>query len=160
MQHLLILHITPFTDSSLFKCCLFNAQSIVNKLAELHHVMYHDACDCICITACDCICITESWLHPSISDGVIDPKREYSIVRKDRIGTKGGGVCILVKRSFSVVPLQLDTKYAALEVTGVEFICLRPKLQLFVVYRPPYYDMEASLHLNAAPAHSTHNPFH
>jgi len=63
-------------------------------------------------------------LHPSISDGVIDPKREYSIVRKDRIGTKGGGVCILVKRSFSVIPLQLDTRFAALEVTGVEFICL------------------------------------
>jgi len=50
---------------------------------------------------------------------------------------------ILVKRSFSIVPIQLDTKYAALEVTGVEFICLRPKLQLFVVYRPPYHDMAA-----------------
>ena len=29
------------------KCYLFNAQSIVNKLSELHHVMYVDNYDCI-----------------------------------------------------------------------------------------------------------------
>jgi len=84
--------------------------------------MYHDAYDCICIT--------ESWLHSSICDGAIDPRKEYLIVRKDRSGNKGGGVCILVKRSISVAPLELDPRYAALEIAGVEFICSRAKLQL------------------------------
>jgi len=42
-------------------------------------------------------------------------------------------VCILVKHSVSVVPLDLDTRYSALEIAGVEFIALQPKLQLFCV---------------------------
>jgi len=62
---------------------LFNAQSIGNKLVELQYIMYHDVYDCICIT--------ESWIHSSICDGAIDPRREYLIVRKDRLGNKGGG---------------------------------------------------------------------
>jgi len=28
-------------------CYLFNAQSIVNKLEELHHVLYDLTCDCM-----------------------------------------------------------------------------------------------------------------
>jgi len=86
--------------------------------------MYHDVYDCTCIT--------ESWLHSSICDGVIDPRREYLIVRKDRLGNKGGGVCILVKHSISVVPLDLDTRYSALEIAGVEFIALQAKLQFLL----------------------------
>ena len=38
--------------------------------------------------------------------------------------------------------MDLDTRYSTLEIAGVEFIALQPKLQLFVVYRPPYYDVE------------------
>jgi len=56
-------------------------------------------------------------------------------------------VSILVKHSISVVPLDLDTRYSALEIAGVEFIALQPKLQLFVVYRPPYYDAEGTAYL-------------
>jgi len=63
---------------------LFNALYIGNKLVELLYTMYHDVCDCICIT--------ESWLHSNICDGAIDPRREYLLVRKDRLGNRGGGV--------------------------------------------------------------------
>jgi len=49
--------------------------------------------------------ITESWLNADITDALIDPRVLYSVIRKDRIGTRGGGVCALVKKDFKVVPI-------------------------------------------------------
>lgn len=96
---------------------------------------------------CDCIFITESWLHSGICDGVIDPRDEYYIMRKDRYSHKGGGVCVLVKRCFSVIQVVIADKYASLEVMGIDFIGIKPKLQIFAVYRPPYYDVDAVLYM-------------
>jgi len=123
------------------KCYLFNAQSIVNKLPELQHIMYNENCDCIFIT--------ESWLHSGICDGVIDPRDEYYIMRKDRCSSKGGGVCVLVKRCISVVQVVIPDKYAPVEVMGIDFIGIKPKLQIFAVYRPPYYDVDAVLYMQS-----------
>jgi len=132
---------SPFTNSLLnrLKCYLFNAQSIVNKLPELQHIMYNENYDCIFIT--------ESWLHSGICDGVIDPRDEYYIMRKDRCSSKGGGVCVLVKRCISVVQVVIPDKYAPVEVMGIDFIGIKPKLQIFAVYRPPYYDVDAVLYM-------------
>jgi len=33
------------------------------------------------------------------------------------------------------------------KIAGVEFIALQTKLQIFVVYRPPYYDAESTAYL-------------
>ena len=44
---------------------LFNAQSLCNKLSELHHLLYTGDIDIILIT--------ESWLHSDISNGLLDP---------------------------------------------------------------------------------------
>jgi len=74
-------------NPNILKCCVFNSQSIVNKLLELQYLLY--------TSAYDGILITESWLAPDITDGVLDPKGLYHIFRKDPAGSRGGGVCIL-----------------------------------------------------------------
>ena len=73
------------------KCLLLNARSIVNKLPELHNVMY--------VEDFDLILITETWLHEGISSGVLDPPSAFNIIRQDRTGSKhGGGVCAMIKK--------------------------------------------------------------
>ena len=71
-------------------CYYFNAQSVVNKISELHDILYN--------SAPDCVLVSESWLHGDICDGILDTKSAYNIFRKDRVGCRGGGVCAFVKK--------------------------------------------------------------
>lgn len=82
---------------------MFNAQSVASKLLELQYIMYN--------TDIDCIFVTESWLHEGISDGIIDPRGLYAVIRKDRVGVRGGGVCVLVRRKYHVLPMVFDGDY-------------------------------------------------
>ena len=125
----------PFSKNEVFRCCYFNAQSVVNKLCELHNILYTNSSDCIFIT--------ESWLHDSISNGLLDPKTEYNVYRKDRDGKRGGGICALINKSICVLPVDLTNKYANLEVVCLDFINTKPYLRAFIVYRPPKYDLDA-----------------
>ena len=72
---------------------MFNARSLVNKLPDLHYLLYSE-------TEFDCILITESWLTDGITDSMLDPELRYHVLRHDRQDGRGGGVCALVKRSF------------------------------------------------------------
>lgn len=116
-------------------CFYFNAQSIANKIGELHDILYH--------ISPDCVLVSESWLHADICDGVLDPKSMYNVIRKDRVASRGGGVCAFVKRIYSVLPITFHDKYSDLELLGIDFVDVKPILRLFVVYRPPYYDYSA-----------------
>jgi len=118
---------------------MFNAQSVANKLLELHFIMYNDDYDCIVIT--------ETWLHTGICDGAIDPRGLYSVIRKDRVGVRGGGVCILVRRKYQAVPIVFKADYCELEIIGVTFHDFHPKLDIFAVYRPPNRDCEAKQYM-------------
>jgi len=83
-------------ELTLIKCTLLNVQSIVNKLPELHYIMY--------CYAFDVICITETWLNKdNMSDGLIDPLSCFRVVRCDRLNSRGGGVCILVSKRLDTV---------------------------------------------------------
>ena len=77
---------------SKLSCTYFNARSIVNKLQELHQLLYS--------SIFDIIFITESWLHDEVTDGLLDPHSCYVILRKDRKLYRGGGVCIFIKKMF------------------------------------------------------------
>ena len=83
------------TASTYLRSLLFNARSIVNKLSELHHLLYN--------VGYDLLLITETWLHSDIPSSLLDPNSEYVVMRKDRPCTKGGGVCALVKKCFRTV---------------------------------------------------------
>ena len=52
------------------------------------------------ITFHQIVLVSESWLHADICDGVLDPKSMYNVIRKDRVASRGGGVCafFLLKR--------------------------------------------------------------
>lgn len=115
-----------------FRCNLFNARSLVNKLSELHHLLYTD-------TDVDCLLVTETWLHDEIPNGLLDPKAMYNVLRCDRIGGTGGGVCVLIRRSFQIVQLDLhqDRSPVGYEVLAFDCIDFYVPYRIFVVYRPP-----------------------
>jgi len=62
----------------ILRCCMFNARSLVNKLPDLHYVLYSE-------TDFDCILITESWLTDGITDSMLDPEFRYHVLRCDRL---------------------------------------------------------------------------
>jgi len=68
-------------------------------LCELHHILYHDKFDLVFVT--------ETWLHADIPSGLLDPESMYYVLRRDRAfghgAVRGGGVCVFVNRSLSVV---------------------------------------------------------
>ena len=117
-------------------CYLFNAHSIANKLFELHNLLY--------VENYNFVFITESWLNSDITVALIDPHALYSVIRKDRIGARGGGVCALIRKDFTVVPIVFATKYSHLEIIGFDIVNVTPKLRLFVIYRSPHYNDQAT----------------
>jgi len=56
---------THITNRLSCKCCLLNARSVVNKLPELHYLLY--------FSNYDILLITEFWLHAGITNGLLDP---------------------------------------------------------------------------------------
>ena len=113
----------------IMQCYLFNARSLLNKLPELHYVLYSGNIDFVCVT--------ESWLTEDITDGLLDPRCMYTVVKCNRSHSKGGGVCVLIKRHFKVAKVELS--YACI---GSEIVCfdlLDPCVtyRFFVVCRPP-----------------------
>ena len=65
-----------------------NVMSLAPKIDELRHVLQN--------ANLDCVCITESWLRSHIHDNVVALKG-FNIIRKDRVESEHGGVCVYVK---------------------------------------------------------------
>ena len=106
---------------------MFNARSLVNKLDELHYLLY--SCQY------DIILVTETWLHDGVTNGLLDPYNNYQLIRKVRDHNKGGGACVFVKRCWTVVSV-------ALEPTELEMVCFdlighHRRVRFINVYRPP-----------------------
>ena len=126
------------SSSSVLRCFLSNARSIVNKLSELHYLLYS-----VCY---DCIFVTESWLSPEINNGLLDPQGKYTVMRYDRHCAKGGGVIALIEHSHVVSKVVFDEKYSHLEVIALDVLNLIPIVRIFLIYRPPYCDSNAKLY--------------
>lgn len=117
---------------------LCNAQSLGNKLQELHHLLYCERFDVVLIT--------ESWLDDSFTHGLLDPKLKYNVFRKDR-NRHGGGVCIFVSNHLKTVKVDLDDKYNHLEILCIDIVTKPLSLRVFVTYRPPGVDIAAVMYL-------------
>ena len=104
----------------------------MNKLLELHDQLYsyHN----------DIACVTETFLHSGISNGLLDPKQLYTIIRKDCSSGKGGGVCSFMNQNILICQLPLPEIYADLEMLCFDIVKLVPPVRYFLVYRPPYSD--------------------
>ena len=84
------------------------------------------------------IFITESWLNPAISDGEICGNCPYKVVRKDRLGRKGGGVCALVHCSFVFEKVCYNSRNLLCDVVCFDvFLPSMEKHRFIAVYRPP-----------------------
>ena len=51
--------------------------------------------------------ITESWANKNISDAELGLK-EYVMIRRDRIGRRGGGVILYIKESIQAYEIKLE----------------------------------------------------
>jgi len=114
---------------------LINARSVKNKFNDLQHYLVNESPDIVCIT--------ESWLLPSCPDVLVVGECNYTLFRKDRVGTVGGGVCVLLNNDTVVgTEVKIPAKYSHLELVAVEMCTALTKVRLFVCYRPPLRDSE------------------
>ncbi|XP_022780073.1 uncharacterized protein LOC111321455 [Stylophora pistillata] len=73
-----------------------NGLSLAPKIDELRHVVQN--------ANLDCICITETWLRSSIHDNVV-ALEGFNIMRRDRIESEHGGVCMYIKDTIDFTAL-------------------------------------------------------
>jgi hypothetical protein len=124
---------------NIFRCALINARSICNKLPDLHHLLYTESYDVILIT--------ETWSNSNVPDSIIDLANDYRIYRRDRSdGRHGGGVCILVKRTFGSLPVNTGD-FPEAEICCVDASHSGSRCRFVVAYRPPDADSVAGDYL-------------
>ena len=93
---------------------MFNARSIVSKVSELHYLLYQ--------VQHDVYFITETWLHDDVCSGLLDPRSQFTVLRKDRAVSKGGGVCALIRNHLRVVPVSIADEFCDLELLCFDLI--------------------------------------
>jgi hypothetical protein len=120
------------TSTFVLSCFYCNAQSLKNKISDLHDVLYsyeHNI-----------IAFSETWLILDLSDGILDPRGHYNIFRKDRNFKAGGGVCIFVLID-SCIQFNLlhynQSLFPQVELIGCEVHVSTVKLIVLCVYIAP-----------------------
>lgn len=77
---------------------------------------------------------TETWLTDSIEDKELTFSNSFTIFRKDRSASRGGGVMIAVKRDYLATVFNLDTPlellWVKMQLSGTTYV-------VGVCYRPP-----------------------
>lgn len=117
------------------RCCLTNARSIVNKIPELHLLLYFDNYEVLLVT--------ETWLHSGVLSSLLDPHSMYHVLRKDRADlchNRGGGVAAFVKRGYCCNEIYVEEEFTDLELLCFDLVLGKCKVRFFVIYRPPYQD--------------------
>ena len=120
------------SSSSSIPAYLFNARSLRNKLPKLHHLIYS--------SDPSLYFITETWLTEDVTDRLLDPNDHFNIIRHDRQGRIGGGVCALVPKQFRYSTIDIDRD--DLLTSGCEIICFvihninKIRYKFTLVYKP------------------------
>jgi hypothetical protein len=117
-------------------CVLINSRSVLNKLSELHCLMYTNDFDCVFIT--------ETWLSSRDPDGLLDPAHMHNVFRSDR-SSRGGGVCIFVAKRHRCYAVNTNTVSQnnstdvgdGYELCAVDVLFNTKKARFILVYRPP-----------------------
>lgn len=116
-------------------CTLFNARSITSKLHLLHSFL--------AIRNPDIVFITETWLNSKILNSELVGGHPYNVVRSDRSGHKGVGVCCLVKHGLLIYPTgtgeQLYSDLICFDVRSKGSPC---STRFILLYRPPGFSVE------------------
>jgi exonuclease III len=88
----------------------------------------------------DCVFVVESWLDPSMSNGLLDPEGKFNVFRFDRSKLNGGGVCVFVNKCYTVNEVNIirnNEDDDCVEIIGLDIYGNVDKLRVFTVYRPP-----------------------
>ena len=87
--------------------------------------------------------ITETWLHVDILSSLLDPKGLFTVLRRDRIVSRGGGVCVLVRKPLRVIGIDLGNEFDDPEMICFDLILTGNHTRFYALYRPPGYDSDA-----------------
>jgi len=89
----------------------------------------------------DIVCITETWLKSTIPDSLLLPSNDYTIFRKDRVGSLGGGVCVITNNT-TVKAVQVDIPdiFVDLDIVCIDVVGTLVPARLILGYRPPATD--------------------
>ena len=102
--------------NSVFKAVCLNARSLTKKFLFFHFEIIVEQ------NYPDFIALTETWLNDSYPDSSFPCHSNYSIFRKDRKSSTGGGVALLVKNNISCCQIETDL-LDPLEAIAVEVFC-------------------------------------
>ena len=117
---------------SLTDCIYFNARSIVNKTKELDALLK--------LEEYSFIFIVETWLKPAYTDSFVINSNNYGVIRCDRLIERGGGACVIFKRTLAskVSIIDIDDSYSGFEIVAFDFFTSDSTSCRFVcVYLPP-----------------------
>ena len=88
----------------------------------------------------DVCCISETWLNPTIASSLICPP-EFCIIRKDRLGARGGGVAILCRKDWRMQKIpNMDNPF---ECLWVKITTENSSFNVAAVYHPPDHNYNA-----------------
>ena len=103
----------------------WNAQSLVAHGQELKHYIYNST------VKPDVICIQESWLKINLNFKL----NNYSIIRKDRLEGRGGGVCIFIRNNISY-RIKEHINLNNIEYNHVEINIMNLNINIINIYNP------------------------
>ena len=87
--------VTSTCTETKFRCLYTNARSMGNKQEELEAI--------VCLESYDIVAITETWWNDSHSWSEV--MEGYRLFKRDRLGRKGGGVALYVKKDYECVEI-------------------------------------------------------
>ena len=111
----------------------FNARSIVNKIFQLDALLHSQDFTFVFIT--------ETWLKPLYPDSFLVDCNLFCVLRCDRLYDKGGGVCVIFKKSLAskIARVQIDAiNCPGFEIIAFDFHFSKSKFSRFLcIYLPP-----------------------
>ena len=110
------------------KIAHINVCSLYPKIDEIRF--------CMKTLQIDVLCISETWLHAQLGDKEVSVEG-YDIIRKDRTNKRGGGVCVYVKSSLTIINRNDTISQYDIETILLEFKCKENNFLVCCVYRPP-----------------------
>ena len=115
----------------------FTSSVVYTNIASLN-AKFNELCAFVSYEKPAFIFLSETWLSSALPDSII-AINGYTVFRSDRVGKRGGGVCIYISDAvlvkFFVDPLNVNTK-------GIDslFLKISNRSNNFVIgciYRPP-----------------------
>lgn len=95
----------------------------------------------------DIVAVTETWLTNNIPSNVVN-LNGYKFVRRDRNGSRGGGIAFYVKNhiNFKIIPLDIQNSNE-IENLWIEIKIGRFRLVLGIVYHVPNISIDQSINI-------------